>query len=533
MTVKEKLALPRADYPEQAGVSSKEIENLIRDFRESGIEVHSFMILSRGKVAFESWAEPYSPETPHMMYSVSKSFTSTAVGFAVSEGLLSLDTRFVDVFPEYRNEKDKNLEALNVHYLLSMQSGKNVSVFSDKGKNRWIEDFVNSPWGFAPGEGWQYISENQYILCAMLKEVTGMTVTEYLTPRLYEPLGIDVPFWEHDINGIEAGGWGLFLKTEDLAKFIYCYQHNGMYMGRQVIPAEWVQLAQRPWGDNSIVNSDPDGQCGYGYCFWRCGGVNGYRADGMFSQFGIIPDDYDAAFIITASEIDEQKTKECIWRHFPKCLIEPDSELKPEKMPSLSSLGDELPSSEHKAIEKEIEGRIIKFKKNIPLNAAGFPVSILPFPVVYMSGDRAGNISDVVFTFGENECYFHWTEGDEENTIACGMDGISRKTEMTLAQMKFTAAATAAWISDNELQLNIRPVEAVAQRILKFTFNGNKVVFQPSSKMSIRAMSEHIAKDMKQWLPDIPPVQAAGYAAFDRIPNLVDCKHYGKFTDKK
>lgn len=532
MKVKDSLKLARADYPEQVGISSKKIENFIADFRESGIEVHSLMIIRSDKVAFESWAEPYSPDVPHMMYSVSKSFTSTAIGFAVDEGLLTLETRVVDIFPEYRNEKDKNLEALNVHHLLSMQSGKSVSVFSDKGKNRWLEDFINSPWGFAPGDGhWEYISENQYVLCAMLTKVTGMSVTEYLTPRLFEPLGIDVPFWEHDNNGIEAGGWGLFLKTEDLARFMFCYQHNGVYAGKQVIPAKWVELAQKAWGDNSIQNDAPDAQSGYGYCFWRCGGINGYRADGMFSQFGIIAQDYDSIFVMTAGEIDEQKTRDCIWRHFPKCVIEPDSEPTPEIKPALSPLDDDLPAIKRSPLEAEIADRTIKFKKNLLLNTVGFPQSVLPLPIVYMSGYRAGNINNVVFSFTENECSFSWSEGDEKNTVICGMDGVPRKTPMTLAYMNFTAFATAAWISDNELEIHIRPVESVCQRILKFTFDGNNVDMKPSSKMPISAMSENLAKDMEHFLPNIAPIQKAGVKAFEILPDIVDCKNHGKFEN--
>lgn len=531
MKVKNDLRLARADYPEQVGVSSAKIEEMIKDFKDSGIELHSLMLIRGGKVAFESWAEPYSPEIPHMVYSVSKSFTSAAVGFAVEEGLLSVDTKVIDIFPEYRNPKDKNLEKLSVHHLLSMQSGKSVSVFSDKSKNRWLEDFINAPWGFAPGDGhWEYISENQYVLCAMLKKVTGMSVTEYLTPRLFEPLGIDVPFWEHDINGIEAGGWGLFLKTEDIAKFMLCLHHNGVYAGRQVIPENWVRLATKVQADNSVKNSGPDGQCGYGYCFWRCGGVNGYRADGMFSQFGIVAQDYDALLIMNAGEIDEEKSRSCIWRHFPDCLIEPDSEPTPEKKPAIAPLDDNLPAILRSSIEKEINGRVIKFKKNLLLNTVGFPVSILPFPVVYMSGYRAGNITDVSFSFGADTCTFKWTEGDENNTIVCGLDGVPRKSPMTLARMNFTASATAAWISATELELHIRPIESVCQRIIRFRFNGKNVTFIPSSKQPLKAMSDNIAKDLSNFLPDVPPVQTAGHAVFDVLPKLVDCPHHGRFV---
>lgn len=538
MENKRKISLERADYPEQVGVSSREVAELIKDFKESGIEVHSIMILRHGKVAFESWADPYSADMPHAMYSVSKSFTSAAVGFAINEGLLSLDTRLIDIFPEYcEDEPDENLAILNVHHLLSMQSGKSVSVFTDKGKNQWIKDFFDAPWKFKPGEGWEYISENQYMLCAMLTKVTGMSVIEYLTPRLFEPLGIDIPFWEHDIDGIEAGGWGLFLKTEDVAKFTLCYQQKGMFNGQQIIPADWVHKSQKIQADNSAVNKSPDSQSGYGYCFWRCAGVNGYRADGMFSQFGIVAKDYDASFIMTAGEVNEQKTRDCIWRHFPKCLIEDDSEVTPEEKPALAALDDDLPAMQRSLLEEWLHGKKMKFSKNMVLSAAGFPASMLPMPIVYMSGDRAGGITDVVFEFFEDTCTMSWVEGDEQNKIVCGMDGKPRRSPMTLAQMPFTANATAAWTTQNELTIHMRPIEAVCQRIIKFTFDDDDVSFLPSSKPPITAIAEYLKHDIDHFLPSIAPVQKLGVKAFEQAHHVIDVVHKGKFvaeeTEKK
>ena len=532
MDVKEKISLLRADYPEQVGVSSKEIFAMIDDFKENNIEVHSIMIMRDNKVAFESWAEPYAPEYPHAMYSVSKSFTSTAIGFAINEGLLSLDTKLIDIFPEYKPKTpDKNLELLNIHHLLSMQSGKDVSVFTDKGKNHWIKDFFDAPWKFTPGDGhWEYISENQYMLCAALTRITGISVTEFLTPRLFEPLGIDVPFWEHDTDGVEAGGWGMFIKTEDLAKFISCYQHDGKFYDKQVIPSQWVKLAKKAQADNSPFNKTPDCQCGYGYCFWRTAGINGFRADGMFSQFGIICNDIDASFIITAGEIDEQKTRDCIWRHFPKCLIEPDSEPKPDIKPSLAKLDDDLPVLDRSTLEDWIEGRTMKFQKNLILSAAGFPVSMLPIPIVYMSGDRAGEISDVKFHFEENTCTMSWSEGDEYNTITCGMDGVARKTPITLAGINFTAVSTAAWTAQNELTIHMRPVEAICMRKITFRFDGNNVSFMPSSQMPIRAMADNLSNDVDVFFPTVP-LQKFGLVAFDQLPKIVDATYYGKFID--
>ncbi len=528
-TLKEKIRLERADYPEQVGVSSKEMEALIADFKQNNIEIHSIMVMNHGKVAFETWANPYSPDIPHAMYSVSKTFTSAAIGFAVNEGLISTDTKLIEIFPEFMPEKrDDKLEKLTIHALLTMQSGKNVSVFSDKTKGNWEKDFFGAPWAFTPCDGhWQYISENQYMLCSVIHRVTGMSVTEYLTPRLFEPLGIDVPAWERSPEGIEAGGWGLFIKTEDLAKFVTCYQHNGVFNGKQVIPEEWVRLTRRRHADNSTVNKSPDTQCGYGYCVWHCAGASAYRMDGMFSQFGIIFKDRDASVIITGGEIDEQKTRDAIWRHVPKCFIEPDSEPKADHEIALAPLDDILPAGERSELEKQIAGKNITFRKNLILEASGFPVSMLPIPVVYMSADKAGNITNVKFEFGENECTMTWDEGNEHNTIICGMDGKYRTAPIHLAKMDFTAYSTAAWKDEHTLVINMRPIESVCRRTIEFRFgeDDHSVSFKPSSQQSINAMAENLALDVDSYFPGV--LQKLGLVAFDQLPKIIDAVHKG------
>ncbi len=217
-------SIPRAKTPQSVGVSAKVVNEFFKNAQEKNLEYHSFMVIRNGKVAVEWYNEPFDKDTAHSVYSVSKSFTSTAIGFAVSEGLISLDDKVIDFFPEITPKKaDPRFETLTVHNLLRMSSGKQPSFLSDKGKIDWIEDFINSPWVFEPGEKFLYINENIFMLSAIINKVTGMSMREYLRPRLFEPLGIDYPFWETNKDGIEAGGWGLYIKTEDLAKFILCY----------------------------------------------------------------------------------------------------------------------------------------------------------------------------------------------------------------------------------------------------------------------------------------------------------------------
>lgn len=215
------IKIPRAESPEAVGVSSGCIKEFIDDLKANNIEMHSLMVIRDGKVAVECYNHPFSANRPHSCYSVSKSVTSTAIGFAVSEGLISLDTLVVDIFPEYReNKKDSYLNQLNIRHLVSMCSGKNVDILKDKGKIDWLDNFMKSPWYAKPGTDFRYVNENIYVLSAIIHKVTGMCIRDYLQPRLFEPLGIDYPFWETDRNGIEAGGWGIYLKTEDIAKIM-------------------------------------------------------------------------------------------------------------------------------------------------------------------------------------------------------------------------------------------------------------------------------------------------------------------------
>ena len=496
---KNEVRIPRASFAEKVGVDSKEVQAFIDDCKESGIEIHSLMVTRHGQVACEAYKEPFSPDIPHTMYSVSKSFTSIAVGFAIEEGYMTLETKFLDVFPEYRPEKyDPYLEKLNVFHLLTMQSGKSLSPMADRTKDTWIKDFVKGTWGFEPGTQFLYVSENMYILCSMIRKLTGKTVTEWLTPRLYEPLGMEVPYWETCPHGTEAGGWGLFITMEDFAKVTLCCQQMGKFNGKQVIPAEWIEVGTKKIADNSEDGNNIDGVNGYGYCFWRCGGYkNAYRMDGMFGQFGIVFEDLDAILNVMAGNIDEQQLRDAIWRHFPKAFIEDTTdaqgvEVKFEPYPK-------MPKLTRSFMEKSLDSKVITFGKAHVLTLIGMPVSVLPLAAVFMEKDKAGNIDNVSFRFYEDEMLMTWTEGVERNTIKVGLDGEYRYGRIVLGGIAYTTASTAAWTSERVLEVHIRPVETVAERQLIFTFKGEgKVTMEPSTTPPSSVMLDNVKSSVKE-----------------------------------
>jgi len=496
------------------------------------LELHSVMVVRRGQVAWEDFRTPYGPQHPHAMYSVSKSITSIAIGYAVEEGLLRLEDKVADLIPTLREyDKHENLEKLQVVHLLSMCAGKSVSVMIDKAKKHWIKDFGRGKWDYAPGEGWHYCNENIYLLCELLRRASGMCVTDYLMPRLFEPLGIERPYWEHDGFGTETGGWGLFLKTEDLAKIAMCYLDEGKFQGRQVIPANWVRASSRPQRgtdpESRSVDSDGgQGECGYGYCFWMNTVPGSFRMDGMFSQYALIFPQYDACVITTGGELDMGSLYNAIFEHIP-ALFEEEGEAPGTDIPVFPAY-DPLPASERNlAIEEKLQGRCIRF---IPTaqpfgKAIGMPLSMMPVMIFFMAADKAGGIDRVHLRFTEDGLKFSWSEGKERNTVLCGMDGSWKKSRITLGGVEFLMACSAMWEGDT-LRVRLRNLNSVAERLLTFQFRGRRVRMVPRSSPGLESMTGGAAQALRDNIPN----KALGNflaGAMDKITGLAEPEHLG------
>lgn len=525
--------IPRAGCPEEVGVSSKVVLDFINEMEDAGIELHSFIVMRHGKVAAECYRKPFDRDIPHQMYSVSKSFTSTAVGFAIEEGLISLDTSVVEIFPDYlEGEYDERLDRITVRTLLNMTAGKSPKLLSDKGKIDWIEDFLAAPYYAEPGEKFRYTNENIYMLCAILFRVTGMCVRDYLEPRLFGPLGIAYPFWETDQKGIEAGGWGIYVKTEDFAKLMLCYAQDGVFEGKQVIPAQWTRAATAPQA-NSDVCTCLDSSNGYGYCFWMNGGCpDSYRADGMFSQFGLVFKEYDAVFICTGGNACEQDARDYIWQYFPKAFD--DSLTEQDTLKDFAERMHDYPIdrpalSPRSTREIMIDGRTIKVRKKILLNLIGFPMSVIPLAVTYMMTEKSGNIDNICLNFDDEACQMFWTEGKYSNSVSCGMDGHFRYGNIKLCGIDFRVCCNAEWLDNDNLQVTIRPVETVAKRMLKFRFkNSDRVNIYPSSTPDVKSIALALSGSILELLGDNMVGRVAQFAMLKVVPSIVEPVHRGR-----
>ncbi len=306
------VSLPRSS-PEAEGLSSVGIREFVEAADRDIHTLHSFMLVRHGKVVAEGWWKPEAADKPHVLHSLSKSFTSTAVGLAVEEGRLSVDDPVLPFFPEEAPAQPSDkLKAMRVRDLLTMTSGHEVEVkFTTN--TPWVRSFLAHPVPFKPGTHFQYNTPGTHMLSAIVRKVTGQTVLDYLRPRLFEPLGIENPEWGASPQGNTLGGWGLYVRTEDIAKFGQLYLQKGKWQGRQLIPAAWAEQATSKQVSNG---SDPtkDWDQGYGFQFWRCR-HGAYRGDGANGQFCIVLPEQDAVIAITADTRDMQAELNVVWDH--------------------------------------------------------------------------------------------------------------------------------------------------------------------------------------------------------------------------
>ena len=318
----ESVDLPRAETPEKVTTA---MDAFFSAAAKAKLDVHSVMIVKDGAVIYSHWQSKGAPNVPHVLHSVSKTFTATAVGLAIAEGRLNLTDKVVSFFPDkLPNEVSDNLMAMTIRDLLTMTCGHDDEPNQSK-REEWVKTFLAHPVKHTPGTFYLYNSLDTYMLSAIVQKVTGEKVLDYLTTRLFEPLHIDKPRWDESPQGISAGGWGLYLKTEDLAKMGQLLLQNGKWKGKQIIPAEWVYEMSKKQVESinpgtrleqaeerGMTKETSDWMQGYGYQMWRCR-PGCFRADGARGQYIIVVPDKNAVIAITSDVEDLQGELNLVW----------------------------------------------------------------------------------------------------------------------------------------------------------------------------------------------------------------------------
>ncbi|ACU74739.1 beta-lactamase [Catenulispora acidiphila DSM 44928] len=312
--------LPRST-PAASGISSRSIAALLDRLEARSVECHSIMVVHRGHVVAEGWWAPYSAERPHLLYSLTKSFTAIAVGLAVADGLLSLDDRVVHVLPDHvPADVSEQASRITVHHLLSMTAGHATDSLTEAWEREpddLVKGFLGLPFAAAEGTRHTYDNSTTFILARMVERVTGRGLPEFLDKRLFKPMGIDHAEWDRVRSGAAFGFHGLHLTTEAIASFGELLRRGGMWGDQQLVPRGWVELATRRHIDSEWIldgSDQADFSYGYGYQFWMS--RHGYHGHGSFGQQCVVVPSHDLVVAVTAQG-EAQKVLDAMW----ECLL--------------------------------------------------------------------------------------------------------------------------------------------------------------------------------------------------------------------
>lgn len=289
--------LPRIT-PEEAGVHAADIAQFVDDFAAKGLRIHTFLLVKDGKVYAEGYFKPYAPEQFQQVFSLSKSFTSTAFGIARAEGKIALEERVIDVFADEVKAAgitpSKELAALTFHDVLRMSTGQP----EEQHGADLVTTFLKVPFTEMPGEKFRYNTMATYMCSAALKK-KGIDLEAYLQEKLFDPMGISGLHWLRCAKGICTGGFGLSQLPEVIAKFGILVLNDGVWEGKRLIPHDWIELATHKRMENADTSNDIDWIQGYGYQFWMCHDGS-FRGDGAYGQYCVMNREKNTVLAMTA-----------------------------------------------------------------------------------------------------------------------------------------------------------------------------------------------------------------------------------------
>lgn len=466
--------------PESQGVDSNGVHLFVNRVEYAIHEVHSFMLLRHGKVIAEGWWPPYGRDRRHMLYSLSKSFTSTAVGLAVAEGRFSIDDSVVSFFPDdVPAQVSENLAAMRVHHLLAMSTGQVEDTWPHMlgHTNRtWIQSFFKVPVECEPGTNFLYNTGASYMLSAIVQKATGLKLVDYLTPRLFKPLGIKNALWEESPQGINLGGIGLRITTEGIARFGQLYLQKGRWGDQQILPEAWIEAAtslQTPNGDSP----ESDWAQGYGYQFWRCR-HNAYRGDGVFGQFCVVMPDQDAVLAITGGTyiFDAQQELDMVWDILLPAMAD-DPVVEEGSFEAYEVLTTKLAGLQMPPVD----------------GARTSPLAASVSGKTYMLDANELNIETIGFTMMDSDAptVTVQTAGKAAASILCGYNewcaGEGYVPNSPLDTVSEPLAASGAWTANDAFTLVVRLYETPFYHTFGFYFDGADLMVETWVNVSFDA----------------------------------------------
>lgn len=466
--------------PELQGISSKAIYALIEKLEEDYSEIHSLMILRHDQIVAEGWWTPYAPGLRHMMMSASKTFSGTAIGIAVKEGITSLDERIVDIFPEYLPDiPNENLMNITVSDILCMGSGSDHEVPVDQ--NWPMNYFRETEFKYEPGTEFLYNNAPATLLALLIKKKTGLDLPEYLKDRLFSKIGIDYDniTWFKAPNGTSFAPGGLHCTTEDLLRLMRLYLRNGEWDGEQILDEEYVRLAASKRIDSSNIfgyakqDRFSDNVFGYGYMMWMSHDDLGYRAEGAYGQFGIVIPKLDMIIVITQTSSESpvsQTTLDYVWEFIETI----HGEELPEDFSAYQRLTNRLARLSVKRDPCNAKGRFPYEDRIYKVSCRGAAPYILFYDPIRSSIEAESMNGLTSFSFCKDEqkrcAYMLAVINDSTYKLTIPVDGT--RTECVIPEMIYAAQVMLSgyWKDQNTFCVRFRWYETCFTKELQFRF---------------------------------------------------------------
>lgn len=462
----------RRSTPESQGISSSAILAFVDETEATIGPLRSLMIARHGQVVAEGWWSPFAPSLNHWLFSLSKSFTSTAIGIAQSEGLLSLDDTVISFFPdELPPEPSNNLKSMRIRDLLRLTHGTEAAdAILRSDDPQWVRSFLAMDVTNTPGTLWAYSNTAPYILSAILQKLTGEHLVDYLRPRLFEPLGIRHPVWRQSPEGIDLGGSGLRLTTEDVLRFGQLYLQNGRWEGQQLLPASWVAEATTRQASNGS-NPSSDSQQGYGFLFWMTRHPRVYYAGGAYGQNCIVMANQDAVVATTAGVRfgAMQPLLDLVWKHI---------------LPAMN----DTPLAEDPGLHGRLQSRLDGLTVPTPEGEMDSPTLHAISGRRYMFSPNDRSIESMTLTTAPDHDVLTLVNHLGEHHIPCGRGTWTASTTQfeppahpmggpSSERTEVPCAASGAWTAQNTYTVRLFHTEAPFLEELTFRFALEKVTF--------------------------------------------------------
>ena len=290
----------RTSTPEEQGMDSNKLAQMLSAVQQKHLSLHSLLVIRNGYIVSETYFGAFTQDTPHQLYSVTKSFIATLIGIAIDKGAIDrTDHRILDFFPEDTIENlDQYKQAITLENLLTMRAGLDwqegdPAYMALAQSPDWVKFMLDKPMVQPPGTWFNYCSGCSHLLSAILEQTTGMNTLDFAKQNLFQPLGITNVTWDTDAQGIPIGGWGLQLTPRDMAKLGYLYLYNGIWERDQIVSGDWVNRATQ-------THTETDSELGYGYQWWTYPSLSGYAALGMGGQTVFVIPRSDLVIVTTA-----------------------------------------------------------------------------------------------------------------------------------------------------------------------------------------------------------------------------------------